>query len=335
MPKSINVVEIETREITLLDGADHSRKGLSRFRECIKLFVRGYMNYPETKLWIQFWNSDPKLNRIAVSSPSIVKKIFRPYFSRRLTCSARLQAIVSHYRFVVAQGLEGLVLASIYSPIILVEFFGKNGKQYQLELVSSNVMEREGELTLQLRFEEMVIYSIAFLFLCEGDGYSIGIGCLQGGRTQNALDLIRQTTRDMYGLRPKTFLVKVVQTLGAQFNCINLRLVENKNRVVTQPLKKGKVKADYDQSWRELKATRSEFGDYVLPCVELNPPTYPDLPSSKRSEARKRHMFLCSVAHEIRRKTLTYVLGTELTSDHSIIDAVDKSRKLYVKSKLE
>lgn len=62
-------------------------------------------------------------------------------------------------------------------------------------------MEREGELMLQLLSDGVIIYSVAFTFLANDVPPAVAIGCLQGGRSDDALEKIR--------LRPATCLACV------------------------------------------------------------------------------------------------------------------------------
>ncbi|WP_157984373.1 DUF535 family protein [Undibacterium parvum] len=292
------------RPVSLYTGVNQSQRGLSYLRETIKISLRAVFSYPTARLWIALWNSSPFHKDLALANPSILKKIFRPYLSRQLTCGARLELVYSHYALIAQQQLGDLVLAAAKAPVTLSQFTGKSGAIYQLELLAATTMEREGELVLQLRngghahdsAQDSVLFSVAFTFFSRAGTSGVAIGCLQGGREPNSLEQIRVATKDMYGLRPKTLLVRLVQQLGLQLQCEDLLLVGNKNRVVTQPLKKGKVFADYDASWQELQAEPRADGDFRLPCVALAEPDMASIPSHKRSEAKKRFGLLSSIS---------------------------------------
>jgi uncharacterized protein VirK/YbjX len=298
----------EHRPVSLYNGVNQSQRGLSYVRESVKLTLRAVCSYPTASLWIALWNSSPFHTELALATPSILKKIFRPYMTRQLSCSARLEMLRSHYALITRQQLSEQVFAAAIAPVPLCQFTGKSGASYQLELLAVTTMEREGELVLQLRnhdsardhardsAQDSVLFSVAFTFFSRAGTSGVAIGCLQGGREPNSLEQIRVATKDMYGLRPKTLLVRLVQQLGLQLQCEDLLLVGNKNRVVTQPLKKGKVFADYDASWQELQAEPRADGDFRLPCVALVEPDLVSIPSHKRSEAKKRFGLLSSIS---------------------------------------
>lgn len=288
------------KKISLSDGVDQSRHGLSFVREYLKLLVRARLNHKATQGWLGFWNSTDGYAAIATTSPQLIKKIYRPYLSRQFNCEQRYLLIASHYQFIKKRGLLPMIYEAVNQPLPLLDIIGKSGVTYQMQLVSTKLMEREGELVIQLTLDQHMIYSLAFSFIQDQKKRQIGVGCLQGGRAEDALEIIRKTTRDMYGLRPKTLLVNLVQQIGLQCQCQQLLLVANHNRVVTQPMKKGKVLANYDETWLEHKASRMDSGDFSLPCRELAEPDYTEIPSHKRSEARKRYALLASASAAIR-----------------------------------
>lgn len=284
------------RAITLHTGLAEARSGLSYLRESLKLSMRAHTHPSATRAWVPYWNSSPLLSALARAQPGVLKKIYRPYLSNRFRCQQRLDVLTSHYALIARAGLGALVLAAARAPVRLAEFAAKSGGLYTIELVAMARMEREGELVLQLSTEGVVIFSVAFTCFEEGGVRAVAIGCLQGGRSDDALDKIRGATRELFGLRPKTLMVRLVQHIGHQLGCRDLLLVGNRNRVVHQQIRKGLVSADYDGSWTELGATERADGDFVLPCTALAAPDLAAIASSKRSEARKRYALLGDVA---------------------------------------
>jgi uncharacterized protein VirK/YbjX len=289
----------ELHPVGLYNGVNQSQHGLSYVRETVKITLRALCCYPSARLWIALWNSSPFHTELALATPCVLKKIFRPYMTNRLRCSERLDVVRSHYALIKRNRLGNMVLAAAIAPVPLMQFIGKSGASYQIELLAVTTMEREGELVLQLRNQDCVLFSVAFTFFKRDAIDCVAIGCLQGGRASNSLEQIRVATKDMFGLRPKTLLVRLVQQLGEKLACNDLLLVGNKNRVVTQPLKKGKVFADYDATWQELQAEPHPDGDFRLPCVVLVEPDLSSIPSHKRSEAKKRFALLSSISQSI------------------------------------
>ncbi len=270
-------------------------RGFSYARELIKLAARAAVNRAATRQWIAYWNSSPFLVQLALRHPAVLKKIYRPYLFAQFSCRQRLAALVFHYNFIMERHLGKLVAHAAQAQVDLAQWSGKSGLHYQLGLVAINTMEREGELVLQLVCEGVILYSVALTFMSTGNSTVIALGCLQGGRADDAMATIRVATRDMFGLRPKSLMVRAVQQIGLAFQCSALLLVGNANRVMHQQIRKGRVVADYDSTWREMGATPQVDGNFHLPCVALTAPDLAGIASSKRSEARKRHALLLAV----------------------------------------
>ncbi len=283
--------------VTLSTGVTHVRAGLPYIRELAKLQVRAQLQRTLTQRWLYLLNSHPVLAQLAATSPRLLHKVYRPYLSSTLAAGPRLQALDQHYRFVLARGLGALVLEAARQGALLSSFAGKCGTPYQIWLCAVAPMEREGELVLQLRSGDALIYSLAFSFFGSDGATALNIGCLQGGKGEATMDLIRTATRSLYGIRPKNLLIGLARQLAHDAACSHLNLVGNANRVVGSALRQGKVLADYDQVWEELGARRRPDGDFELACRPLEAPQLELVESKRRSEVRKRHA-LCIEVHE-------------------------------------
>lgn len=282
--------------ISVYTGLTGTCVGLSYFREYLKLALRSRINPRLTSQWIAFWNSTPLMIDIALTEPSVLKKLYRPYLSNRLSIYDRLDVLKSHYTLVAQHGLGDIVLRAAKAPVQLCEFSGRSNNLYQIKLVVDNTMEREGEIVLQLFSAGCVIFSIAFTFFDHSRFPTIAIGCLQGGRSAENQEQIRFATRDLFGLRPKTLMVRLVQHIGHKFGYLDLLMVGNQNRTVQQQLRKGIVFADYDTTWLELGAQRRADDDFKMKCTALIEPNFLAVASNKRSEAKKRFTLLNTVA---------------------------------------
>ena len=282
--------------ISLYTGLADTRTGLSYTREYLKLTLRSKLNSSLSNRWINFWNSTPLLTNIAQAEPSVIKKIYRPYLSNCLSTYDRLDVLTSHYALIAQHGLGEIVLRAAKAPVQLCEFAGRSENCYQIKLVVDNNMEREGELVLQLSGAGSVLFSIAFTFFNHTRTPTVAIGCLQGGRSADNHEQIRFATRDLFGLRPKTLMVRVVQHNAHQLGYQDLLLVGNQNRTVQQQLRKGIVFADYDTTWIELGAQCRADGDFKMACTALTEPDFLAIASNKRSEAKKRFALLSSIA---------------------------------------
>jgi uncharacterized protein VirK/YbjX len=285
--------------ITIRSGVSRSLSRVPYWRELLKLKARSLVHREHTRRWLRLLNSHPAFSEYVQNWPRFLYKIYRPYLTNTLGMEARLAALASHYQFMFQRGLEPVVAQASGAGVTLAAVEGKSGLPYQLRLRAVGTLEREGELALQLCQGELTLYSVAFTFCWRGEGMAVSIGCIQGANTEGTLDAIRLATRELHGVRPKQLLVTLVRTLGYGFGCRRLHLVSNANRVVHSAMRQGRVRADYDQLWQELGAELQPDGDYALPCAPLAPLDLESIASKKRSEARRRHDLVSTLADQV------------------------------------
>lgn len=276
------------QRVTLLSCLQHSPRGLSYYAKQIKLSARTLLHYRQTRRWLAYWNASPMHASLAQATPRLLQKIYRPYQSLRLRSEERMDLLVSHYNFIFRQDLAALVLQAAKSPLLLGSFSGKSGAVYEIRLSAIATLDREGELALDLCCDQKRLFSVAFTFHGSELRPAIGIGCLQGPRGGDAQERVRHATRDMFGMRPKGLMVRLVREIGRAYGCQQLILVGNQNRVMFHQVRTGQVFADYDDFWQEIGAVRRADGEYQLCCDDIPLPNLQEIPSHKRSEARKR-----------------------------------------------
>ena len=284
-----------------IQSAVANLSGLPRARELFKLFIRAISNRNTSNAWLLLLNSQPILRELVNLRPRLIYKVYRPYLSQAFHSTQRLAALRDHYCYILASGLGPLTLRAARTPAPLGTAVGKSGSSFQLALIAAGPMEREGELVLQLAQDGTVICSCAFSFIAGEQGMLLAIGCLQGPKAPNGLQLVREATRELHGLRPKNLLIRLLGHLAYLHNCVGLRMVGNQNRVVTGALRQGKVFADYDELWRELQAKPRADGDFELECARIGAPCLTVVPSKKRAEMRRRHDILDAFAAAICR----------------------------------
>lgn len=277
--------------VTIWSGA-HGRTRLSRLRELIKLGFRSIIHPHATHGWLGLLNSDPVLRQLVAARPRLVGKALRPYLSTTLNSVQRTSLLIGHYHSILRHGWGPLVLQAARTGVELGSVPGKSGGVLRMVLRAVEPMEREGELTLQLWHDDVLVCSCAFVIMHGAERFEVGIGCLQGPAGDAGLSIVREATRQLHGLRPKSLLIKLISALGHRFGCAAMRLVGNRNRAVRGAIRQGKVHADYDTFWRECGAQARDDGDYRLACAKLVAPDLLAIVSSKRSGARQRHALL-------------------------------------------
>nr|WP_315255663.1 VirK/YbjX family protein [uncultured Duganella sp.] len=286
------------QSITICSGAA-GFTGFKYVRERLKLALRARWHHHATSGWLQLLNSHPMFAELVTAQPRLIYKIFRPYLSNTTGPGGRLAMLSAHYRHVFRHGLGPLTVRAARGPVPLARVEGKSGLPYHVQLRAIDPMEREGELVLQLMQGDELVTSCAFAFI-ESDGrMQLGVGCMQGPKGERGLQLIKDATRELHGLRPKNLLVKLLSQIAHDHDCATLRLVGNANRAVCGATRQGKVHADYDTLWLELGASQRADGDFQLASEPICEPDLAQIASKKRSEARKRHETLCELAQAL------------------------------------
>ena len=285
--------------VTLRSAVPSHLSPLPFARELAKIRLRALLHPRQTPAWLAFLNSHPAFSDYLRTYPKFLYKVYRPYNSHALDPQQRLEAIRAHYQFVFRRGLGQTVARASLGPVVLAETAGKSGLPYRIELRTVNMFDREGELALQLSQDGKAIYTVAFT-LAPRDGVpAVNLGCLQGGKTEDAREAIRIATRDLHGIRPKQLMVSLVRQLGCDYGCERMVMVSNRNRVIYKAIRHGRVLADYDQLWDELGARLRADGDYELDCAPLAAPSLEQIPSKKRSEAKKRYELVRTMADSV------------------------------------
>ncbi|KQQ35986.1 hypothetical protein ASF61_07150 [Duganella sp. Leaf126] len=284
----------------------HGSTALARAREYVKLLARSVIHPHASHVWLGLLNSDPLFHQLVALRPRLVGKVFRPYLSGTLDSSQRAALLVGHYHCILRQGWGPLVVQAAGSGVTLGQVAGKSGAVLRLVLRAVEPMEREGELALQLFHGDALVTTCAFSLIDTGDGIHISVGCLQGPRDGHGggRAIVREATRALHGMRPKSLLIKLLCAIGQRYRCKGLCLVGNRNRAVQRAIRQGKVHADYDGFWRECGATARPDGDYALPCAPLAAPDLAAIASGKRAAARHRFELLrqitdalCAILH--------------------------------------
>jgi uncharacterized protein VirK/YbjX len=271
----------------------HPEHGLGEVMACAKFVVRGLVNCRRTGEWFQILDS-PNLRVAFESHPHILSKLQRPYLHRKLG-KRRIEALRGHYGF-MQRRFSAEFIRDVFvgkGPLLtLLEFEG--GRRYGLRLAYVEHLEKEGDLNLVLMDEdqEKVLFSISFCVVPTADGgEQVFVGGIQGWRDPDAKARIVALTRAMHGLRPKAFLLVVLQFLTTAWGLNGLRAVSNEMHVFRHFHKRRHINADYDTLWEDSGGVRDGDRMFTLPGMPIRRDPA-DIDRSKRSMYRKRYEFL-------------------------------------------
>jgi len=269
-----------------------------RLKDKLKTLL-GRLVFPrQSRRWAGAIASDPLLAALAYRNAPAINRVYRPYLSNHLSCAERIDVICSHYHCVQKMRIEPLVVTSLAIPVSVARFIGKEGARMELLLAGVSINPREGELAFQLTLDGVGVFSVSFSFIEEQNERHVVVGAIQGVSAENGSDIMRRASRELYGTRPKNFLINVLRDLGAALGCAHMILVSNLNRVVVNPRRRARITLDYDTTWREQQAHLRADGNFMLACraaadIDLNL-----VPSKKRGEARRRQDLLLAIRRQ-------------------------------------
>lgn len=253
-----------------------------------KILIGSLLHPRQTRRWLQFVGQNEILQDKLAQFPFAHSKIYRPYLSNRLCCAKRVDVLIAHYRFLSDFGLSDWVRDASQQPQPLVQLECKSGASMALELSAIHEGHREGELCLRLVYKGEYIFA-ASLVVFEEDGQPcLMLGRLQGKATDQARELVREATKDLYSTRPAGLLVLAARHFAHLLGCSKVLLVSNHNRISINLWRRWHITSNYDQMWTEMEAVQRADGNYELSALDKPFIDIEAIASKKRSEARKK-----------------------------------------------
>lgn len=247
----------------------------------------------------------PEMRPFVEANPRLAFRPMGVYLSAKWDWERRSKIIVETYEFVHAHGgalqkalmtREGLVIAS---------FPAGQGGEAKIRLGIDNQLRREGEVAVQLECSLFPGYisKIAFSFEHHSElGWVCYVGAIQG--RQGDEEAIKALTKGMHGLRPKAFMVFLIQEIARSLRVHELLGVGNgihvlraRNRGLTGPRKR--ILFDYDELWSEVGAEPGPEGWFRLPA-RTHRREIAEMKPNKRSMYTKRYALMEDISRQIR-----------------------------------
>ncbi|WP_017222660.1 VirK/YbjX family protein [Moritella dasanensis] len=235
------------------------------------------------------------LKAILANNPSIMEKPLKPYICANWSGTERIKYLTEHYQFI--DDTFGFLASTIISNkgVNILSFESLSGLKCRVLLYQGS--SREGGLGIRLVNEKCQnIYALT----CNISGThtkTMHIGALQGAshELENRHALIKELTKSLHGLRPKSLLVEMALMLARVLGVREVKAISNKGHIY-QALryigsKRNSVTFDYDGLWDEFEATKEDAYFYSLPVFtpRKDPLT---LKKTKRKMYTKRYQWL-------------------------------------------
>lgn len=235
------------------------------------------------------------LEMLCTRTHRFLEKPFRPYIVKNSPAIDRSALVVDHYN-TVSELVSPDLMKQIYTDAkgLTLMTFEIEDILYTVRLVYEARYQKEGDMSLVLHSQEDGnFYTLSFTLGHENGARSIMIGGLQGPRSnETSNEKIKKLTRKMYGQRPKSLMVSLLDLLAQIWGVETILAVKTQSHTyAAKRYSKGRIKTDYDALWKELGGTEYDRNFYSL-TVNAPRRDLDGMSRSKRSMYRRRYEWL-------------------------------------------
>jgi uncharacterized protein VirK/YbjX len=293
LPSSMHVTAVGigalTWHLAQLAKASHPGFAPKSLWRASRLFVGKMRWLGRVRSWYND-ASNPALLEMLERRPELVCVIERPYVNTAWTARRRLDAIELHYRQV--QGPLNFLRFAPEAPLHV-------GRLTEGEIALDIVLEKpawfvhEGEVSMSLFRGEQRLYSLVFVLgRSQNDKLTAYVGALQGIGDAQALDIYRQLTHGLHGLRPRDLLVNAFRMLSKHVGIERILAVSDSNSMARSSyFENKKAHSSYDEVWLDHRGVRLDCGFFELSTTPAR--RAPDeIASRKRAQYRRRYEML-------------------------------------------
>lgn len=277
-----------------------SKKSYSKY---FKYIFRYLKSWSVNNDWAKYINKTEQHQRWKnYSGCDFFSKIQYPYLSLHYNKNQQLNALRQHYDWVFLNFKEEYY----YNEINLFNYsfidHENQSNLVEISLTFKSPFEYEGEISIFMKVNGDIQYTLTFLSVIENDLPCLFVGGLQAGKPEvTNLDSLKNLTKIMHGLRPKQLILQALSSIALRMNIHKIIAISNENHVFSKNQRrwsKKKIKTSLNSFWEEFDAEKNDDGNYFF-----NPlPTEIDLEqivSKKRSQYRKRQLILNDLNEQI------------------------------------
>lgn len=281
-----------------LGRAMHPALTMSAVKHQIRILSSAIKNRAILQQWFGTTNN-PLRTRAIKRFPLIEGAIYWPYMNHTWPVSKRLAVIDQHYRML--DGVATILADATFSDVELVRC-DESYPGLRLVLEKAPWFLREGEIVLSIFLEDERVYSVAFTLGLEAGIPVVYVGALQGRNLDNAMEIYRNITHAMHGMRPRDFLLAALKFLCAGLGLKTIWGVcsahQQHNGSYFGSAHKEKLVADYDEVWTEHGGIANAHGFFEFPAT-VHYKEMSDIPSRKRANYKRRYAMLEKLESDI------------------------------------
>ena len=223
-----------------------------------------------------------------------------PYIHAQWGFKKRVEKIQEHYRQVDVIAPQ---LAIAFDGSLLLAKLDDIRPGLKLVIDRASWFVREGELVLNIFLQDQRLFSIAFSLDLDNGRKIARIGGIQGVHGDKIVDLYRDLTKELFGLRPRDFLLDSLKLLCKSFGIDLVLAIADGNRQHRSSYfrqdKAEKLGGNYDEVWSEHDGILNTAGFFEI-STDLGFRLAADIPARKRGLYRRRYEFLTQLELKIK-----------------------------------
>jgi uncharacterized protein VirK/YbjX len=241
------------------------------------------------------------LNRLMKQRPEMIGVLIWPFQCAQWRASTRLERIINHCGVIDSLGLPWDF--SVDRRLVLLNL-DEISPGLRVVMDQPLWFMREGLLTINLFTENLRVFSLSFSFFREKDGRLLTvIGGLQGRDIDDALNIYRNLTKLLHGLRPRDLLIEVLKVISKIIGSNEIRAVCENSRYRHHSYFNGmkeKPGLNYDEVWADRGGYKIDENFFKLESETVRRDIEAIKPN-KRSMYRKRFDFIDSIEFRLRQ----------------------------------
>ncbi len=291
--------------VYILGRAMHPGVSKGSINNQCKLMLKTMLNLKDIRNWYNI-SDNPLLSLALQRFPLTSGAIYWPYMNFEWPFQRRLKAVDQHYRLI-----NGGCAIIAYATLDEVEL-AKLDQEYaglRLLLDKASWFLREGEIVLNLFVKDQRIYSVAFTIGIYENQPVLFVGAIQGSNVEVAMEMYRDITHALHGMRPRDFLMVALKFLCLEFGISRILAISSEKRQHNSPYfgntQKEKVMVVYNEIWLEHGGISLDNGFYEIPAI-VRHKDMSEIPSKKRASYRRRYEMLDQLVQDIKLKCEHY-----------------------------
>lgn len=237
------------------------------------------------------------LRRYVEDRPEALGVLIWPYQCSAWGPSERVERIVGH--FDVLEQSPRVFQFDADEKLLLLDLSDYR-EGLRIILDQPRWLLREGHLALNLFNGDHRAYSLSISLFKD----TVFIGGLQGRSSPRALELYRDMTKDLHGLRPRDFILDVLRMLVPILGVNKIHAVADRHRYFRHPFFGGRldtaIALNYDDVWRDRGGEMVCATHFSLPIKTVRR-SLEEVSSKKRSMYRKRYEMLDDIERRLNK----------------------------------